>query len=103
MKHSKARNCIVRCFGNLKATWAVLRDKSFYSIKTHYRIISTCCILHNFIISKMAINPIESEVGFFELNAMENYDDGDLIKHCETNLVWTEWRDKLAHEMFISW
>ena len=34
MKHSQARNCIERCFDILKARWAILRDKSFYSVKT---------------------------------------------------------------------
>ncbi|KAG6525995.1 hypothetical protein ZIOFF_015969 [Zingiber officinale] len=61
MKHSQARNCIERCFGILKARWAILRDKSFYSSKTQCRIISACCILHDFIRSEMTTDPIETE------------------------------------------
>ncbi|CAH9091185.1 unnamed protein product, partial [Cuscuta epithymum] len=62
MKHSQARNCIERCFGILKKRWAVLRDKSFYPLKTQCRIITACCILHNFIRSEMSIDPIEAEL-----------------------------------------
>ena len=82
MKLSQAGNCIERCFGVLKARWAILRYESFYSVKTQCRIISACCILHNFIRSEMPIDPIESEVGILELN--ENQND-DMIRHCETS------------------
>ena len=102
MKHSQARNCIERCFGILKARWAILRDKSFYSIKTQCRIISACCILHNFIRLEMLIDSIENEVGILELNENQN-DDDDMIRHCEMSPAWTEWRDKLADEIFTSW
>ena len=102
MKHSQARNCIERCFGILQARWAILRDKSFYPIKTQCRIISACCILHNFIRLEMLINHIESEVGILELNENQN-DDDDMIRHCKTSSAWTAWRDKLADEMFTSW
>ncbi|KAE8702170.1 putative Nuclear factor kappa-B-binding protein [Hibiscus syriacus] len=61
MKHSQARNCIERCFGILKARWAILREKSFYPVKTQCRLISACCLLHNFIRSEMPIDPIESD------------------------------------------
>ncbi|XP_008777637.2 uncharacterized protein LOC103697538 [Phoenix dactylifera] len=62
MKHSRARNVIERCFGLLKGRWAILRSKSFYSVKTQYRIISACCLLHNFIIEEMPIDPMNIEV-----------------------------------------
>ncbi|XP_031101555.1 protein ALP1-like [Ipomoea triloba] len=100
MKHSQARNCIERCFGILKARWCILRDKSFYPVKTQCRIISACCILHNFIRSEMSIDPIEIEVPQTELD--NDYEE-ELITHCETSSAWTEWRDKLADEMFTNW
>ena len=84
MKHSQATNCIERCFGILKARWAIFRDKSFYLVKTQRRIISACFILHNFIRSEMPIDLIESEVGILELNENQN-DDDDMIRHCETS------------------
>ncbi|XP_074556573.1 uncharacterized protein LOC141812482 [Curcuma longa] len=106
MKHSQARNCIERCFGILKARWAILRDKSFYDVKTQCRIISACCILHNFIRYEMTIDPIESELDVLESNESDDDADNDgvdLIRHCETSPAWTEWRDKLADDMFTSW
>ncbi|XP_019158456.1 PREDICTED: uncharacterized protein LOC109155190 [Ipomoea nil] len=104
VKHSQARNCIERCFGILKARWAILRDKLFYPVKTQCRIISACCILHNFIRSEMHIDPIDIEVGQNECNNFQSEeDDEDLIRRCETSHAWTEWRDKLAHEMFTTW
>ena len=55
----------------------------------------------------MSIDPIDSEVGILELNENQNDDDenedDDMIRHCETSPAWTEWRDKLANEMFTSW
>ncbi|XP_031116589.1 uncharacterized protein LOC116020245 [Ipomoea triloba] len=54
--------------------------------------------------SEMPIDPIEIEVGQNECNTFQSEeDDEDLIKHCETSRAWTEWRDKLAHEMFTTW
>ncbi|GAV56959.1 LOW QUALITY PROTEIN: DDE_4 domain-containing protein, partial [Cephalotus follicularis] len=43
-----ARNVIERCFGILKM-WAILRSKSYFPVKTQCRIISPCCLLHNYI------------------------------------------------------
>ena len=52
----------------------------------------------------MPIDPIEEFVG--DLNSsqlMEEDEEETLIMHCETSDVWTEFRDKLAEEMFTSW
>ncbi|KAL7234997.1 hypothetical protein ACSBR1_018470 [Camellia fascicularis] len=49
MKHAQARNVIERCFGLLKMRWTILRSASYYPIRTQNRIITTCCLLHNFI------------------------------------------------------
>ncbi|WOK92557.1 hypothetical protein Cni_G01248 [Canna indica] len=61
-KHSSARNVIERCFGFLKMRWAILRERSFYSVKTHARIISACALLHNHIRREMPIDPFENEM-----------------------------------------
>ena len=99
MKHSLARNIIERCFGILKARWGILRDKSFYPVKTQCRIINACCILHNFCRTEMPNDPIERE--YVPSNSSdEELEDDELIRHCETNNAWTEWRDKLAKEMW---
>ena len=104
MKHSQARNCIERCFGILKTRWEILREKSFYPCKTQCRIISTCCLLHNFIRSGMPINPIEESVGDVSSSQPMGEDEKEtLIRHFETSHAWIEFRDKLAKEMFTSW
>ncbi|XP_031108646.1 uncharacterized protein LOC116013132 [Ipomoea triloba] len=44
--------------------------------------------------------PQEIEVPQMELD--NDYEE-ELITHCETSSAWTEWRDKLAYEMFTNW
>ena len=61
-RHSSARNVIERCFGLLKMRWAILRERSWYSVKTKVRIISTCALLHNHIRREMSIDPLEVEL-----------------------------------------
>ncbi|XP_031283006.1 protein ALP1-like [Pistacia vera] len=103
MKHSRARNCIERCFGLLKARWKILSEKSFYPIKTQCRIISACCLLHNYIRSEMAIDPMESEVGEMNNTPPEADPEPEFISHVEPSDAWIAWRDNLAHQMFESW
>ncbi|KAL8479030.1 hypothetical protein ACS0TY_030796 [Phlomoides rotata] len=62
MKHAKARNCIERAFGILKARWVILRSNSFYPIKTQNYFILGCCLLHNFIRKHMAVDPFEADI-----------------------------------------
>ncbi|KAE8667190.1 Histone H4 [Hibiscus syriacus] len=102
MKHYQARNCIERCFGILKAIWAILREKSFYPMKTQCRLISACCLLHNFIRSEMPIDPIESDYTE-DSRHVKAINEVEMIRHCEPSSAWTEWRDKLAEDMFTSW
>ncbi|XP_039130874.1 uncharacterized protein LOC120267259 [Dioscorea cayenensis subsp. rotundata] len=61
-KHSSARNVIEICFGLLKMRWGILRDRSWYPVKTHWRIISACALLHNHIRREMALDPLEAEL-----------------------------------------
>ena len=61
MKHAQARNVIERTFGVLKMRWAILRDPSFYPVRTQGRIIIACCLLHNLIMREKIIDPIETE------------------------------------------
>ncbi|MBA0640353.1 hypothetical protein Goklo_023299, partial [Gossypium klotzschianum] len=63
MKHASARNVIERCFGLLKLRWGILRSPSFYPMRVHNRIIIACCLLHNFILTYMSLDPIEAELG----------------------------------------
>ncbi|XP_052107457.1 protein ALP1-like [Arachis duranensis] len=94
MKHSQARNVIERTFGVLKARWKILRERSFYPIKTQGRIITACCLLHNHIRRVMVVDPIDEIVDQNMLGV-----DGGTIHHIETSDAWGRWRDQLAQEM----
>ncbi|KAL5813873.1 hypothetical protein ACOSQ4_024514 [Xanthoceras sorbifolium] len=98
MTHAKARNIIERCFGLLKARWGILRRSSFYPIKTQCRIITACCLLHNFIRREMSSDLMEQETRQFENNTTMN-DDGT-IGTVEASNQWTIWRDELAVQMY---
>ena len=96
MKHSKARNVIEPCFGMLKGRWGILRSPSFYPIKTQCRIITVCCLLHNFISREMSIDPMEYAV--CELDA-QNGEEADVVGTVEASNQWTTWRNDLASQM----
>ncbi|KAA0031963.1 putative nuclease HARBI1 [Cucumis melo var. makuwa] len=49
MMHSLTRNVIKCTFGVLKGRWAILREKSYYSLQSQCRTILACCLLHNLI------------------------------------------------------
>ncbi|XP_057734567.1 protein ALP1-like [Arachis stenosperma] len=58
-KDSSARNVIKRCFGLLKKRWAILQSPSFYPIRIQSHIIIACCLLQNFILMNMDVDPEE--------------------------------------------
>jgi hypothetical protein len=101
MKHSSARNVIERCFGLLKGRWAILREKSFYPIKTQGRIITACCLLHNHIRKEMALDPMERNLGYDEVS--DEVMAGDMIATVEPSTTWSQWRDNFALEIFNRW
>ena len=101
MKHSQARNVVERTFGLLKARWAILRGRPFYSIKTQGRIITACCLPHNHIQRVMSIDPDEGREGQYMTNDLEL--DGEMIHHIETSDAWAIWRDELAQDMWNNW
>ncbi|KAF7811888.1 protein ALP1-like [Senna tora] len=103
MRHSSARNVIERCFGMLKMRWTILRSPSFYPVRTHNRIITACCLLHNLIRRYSASDPMEDAViegdgeGDYAVNStpMETH----TISSIETSAAWSNWRDSLASEI----
>ena len=97
MKHASARNVIERSFGLLKMRWAILRSPSYFPIKTQCRIVTACFLLHNFIRSYMAEDPLEN----IETPTQNSEDMGDeYIDVVETSNQWTEWRDALELQMY---
>ena len=96
MKHARARNVIERAFGLLNGRWGILRSASWYSVKVHNRIISACCLIHNFIRREMEVDPLDVEMDFH----MENQHEHENINTIETSDEWTTWRDELAQSMW---
>ncbi|VVA31425.1 PREDICTED: ALP1 [Prunus dulcis] len=100
MKHSSARNVIERCFGLLKMRWAILRSPSFYDITTQCRIISACCMPHNFI-REILVDPMEDNMNTQLQDG--NLEANDCITVVESSDEWTTWRQNLVLEMFNTW
>lgn len=101
MKHASARNVIERCFGLIKARWAILRSPSFYPIKTQCRIITACCLLHNLIRSEMSIDPMEHVLD--EVEDGEIGEDVEMLGTIGASDQWTAKRNELAQEMYNEW
>ncbi|XP_071912628.1 protein ALP1-like [Coffea arabica] len=131
LRHSIARNMIERTFGLFKKRWAILRDASFFDVKTHVIIINACAILHNLIRVEQPNNPYLDEVDAEmrrvqhevddedemededEENGMEddgpNNDGGvnavneNRIRTVQPTSEWTQFRNALARAMFIDY
>ncbi|XP_060674868.1 uncharacterized protein LOC132804479 [Ziziphus jujuba] len=101
MKHASARNVIERCFGVLKKQLAILKSPSFYLIATQIKIITTCCLIHNFIRREMIIDP--GEVEFDRSDDVDISIEDDFIGSISSSDQWTHWRDDLAKQMFDEW
>ncbi|XP_058189581.1 uncharacterized protein LOC131307189 [Rhododendron vialii] len=101
MKHASARNVVERTFGILKARWAILRSHSYFPIRTQCRIITACCLLHNFITCEMPNDPF-AQVNDNQQEAHETEED-EFIDVVEAINQWSEWRTTLATQMFNEW
>ncbi|XP_021716148.1 protein ALP1-like [Chenopodium quinoa] len=109
LRHAMARNVTRQCFRLLKGKWKILRSPSWFSLKTHGRIVLACCLLHNLIKRYMPPGSI-----FEDISDDEN-DDGDgggdddedseveYISSIDTLIPWTNFRNSLAQTMFNSW
>ncbi|KAH0652849.1 hypothetical protein KY289_030527 [Solanum tuberosum] len=95
MRHARARNVIERAFDLLKGRWGILRSSSWYSVKVHNRIISACCLIHNFIRREMEVDPLDIDI---EEQMEYQHENIDVIESSEE---WTTWRDELAQSMAI--
>lgn len=95
MKHSQVRNVIERSFGLIKMRCGILRNTTWFSRKTVGRIILACALLHNFIRSHMASDPVEHLLG----DDVENLDK-NIIGVMENSNGWTTFRNNLANKMY---
>ncbi|KAL3533335.1 hypothetical protein ACH5RR_006856 [Cinchona calisaya] len=81
------RNVNERTFGLFKKRWTILRDSSFFYVKTHVEIINACAILHNLIRVEQPndsyLAEVDVELGKAQLevvNHEDEIDDGDEIE-----------------------
>ena len=101
MRYSSARNVIERTFGLLKIRWGILRNPSFYSLKTHSDIILACVYLHNLIRQQMGYEPLEDNLeDYMSILQTDNNID---IDGGEASVEWGLWRDQLAQKMWATW
>ncbi|XP_047961410.1 uncharacterized protein LOC125206165 [Salvia hispanica] len=121
LRHATARNVIERAFGLFKKRWKILREVSFYDVKTHVKIINACAILHNLIRVEEPNDPLLAEVDA-EIqtrvthqgddhdeeeesrdyhNEMEETQHSDRITTIQVTNEWTRFRDSLAEAMFL--
>ncbi|CAA0836885.1 Unknown protein, partial [Striga hermonthica] len=104
LRHAKARNVIEHAFGILKMRWTILRSCSYYTIRTQNRIIMACALLHNFIRTSMANDPMEALVPEIPANGVSTTtNEDDLIDQVEASPKSTQFRDQLAQDMFNDW
>lgn len=79
---SRARRCIENAFGLLCAKWACLKKTLFCSPDRAQKIISACCMLHNFLIEQKSVTYCPP--GYLDrLN-----EDGEIVEG--------EWRKRIA-------
>ncbi|KAL2230881.1 UNVERIFIED_CONTAM: hypothetical protein Sindi_1682500 [Sesamum indicum] len=101
LKHSSARNVIEHTFGLLKMRRGILRSQSFYPIKVQNRIILTCCLLHNFLRTKMPDDPLANELPSHGAEGVDA--DVDCVWNIESNQSWNPWRDAMVTSMYNEW
>ncbi|CAL5339706.1 unnamed protein product [Camellia sinensis] len=96
MRHSSACNVIERCFGLLKMRWAILRTYSYFPIKTQFRIITTCCLLNNFIQREMPMDLDDDENQEINPPPPAIALGDEMIDVVEASDQWSEWRTALV-------
>ena len=60
--HSKARMCVEIAFGRLKSRWRILRKRIDAKYGIVPKLITTCCILHNFVENRKVQVPAHRSV-----------------------------------------
>ena len=79
--------------------WTILRGPSFYPIRTRCRIISTCCLFHNFIKRKISVDSLKQALN----NKIDSIQDiyQERITIMKISNEWNTWRGALATQIFI--
>ena len=97
MMHFQARNVIERSFGLLKMWWGILRNITWYSRKNVGRTILACLLMHNFIRTHMASDPMKHVLRDYLEDLKENN-----IGIMESRNSWTNFINNLANEIYNS-
>lgn len=100
LRHSKLRNIIERTIGILKRRWCILRTPN-ESLNRLFikRVIISCCLLHNFLISQKDMN-IDDSIVIDEINTnSETISTEHTFDSNQTN-AGKFWRDSIAREMW---
>ncbi|XP_021734166.1 uncharacterized protein LOC110700893 [Chenopodium quinoa] len=108
LRHAKARNVIERCFGLLKGRWGILRSPSWFSLKTHGRIVLACALLHN-LVKRYMLAEFDDDDLYEESDSDD--DDGDASDEDDVDYItsiavtdpWTNFRNTMAQNMFNEW
>ena len=71
-------------------------------MKTKYRIISACALLHNHIKKEITLDPVEVELSewFVDSDALK---DAKVIQYIEASYAQTSWKDNLTQEIWSDW
>lgn len=69
LRHSSLRTTVERAFGTLKNRFKVLTTRPYYPFPSQVRVVTACCILHNWIL----LNGGPDELVYSEQNWFEQY------------------------------
>ena len=72
-------------------------------MRTQYRIVTACCLIHNLIKREMALDPIEIEYNAWEQATVHVVLPDDYIDTIKPTTQWTKMRDNLATTMYNNW
>ncbi|WCJ19160.1 hypothetical protein M5689_001460 [Euphorbia peplus] len=91
----------------LKGRWGILRSPSWFSLKTHSRIVLACVLLHNLVKRYMPPTSFDDD-GMFEDVASDSHDNDEsdeeeYITSIDVSDPWTNFRNTLAQNMFNNW
>lgn len=88
MKHSQTRIAIEHSFGILKSRWRILKYINVNSIEKAIKVITACCVLHNFcIINTDSWDFFETEDNDDNFENEQNWNFTGLQKRHQISLI----------------
>lgn len=74
-----------------KKQWAILLLASFFNLKTQVRIISACCVIHNYVLDEqrewddLSLNEVEVDLTTATM-AGNDVSDDEVIRHVQVSV-----------------